>query len=360
MVRRELWLGMTVCCLFHVGCQGPRPAEPILSRPFLGIEPPAATVTAGRAQKFTCAVTGGPGEVVVWKVVEPSGGSVDASGLYRAPSAPGVYTVEAGLRSGPPSVRAKVTVVAAPSGPIAAPALVLPGATGLVASVPAVAGSSYAWAVQGGRLVEGANTAAVRFEAGPGPKMVLACRITNAAGAVLNSSLEIPMAEPVSLSISPRTTTLTVGRGMKFGFELRGGTSAEVLWSVGTPGGGSVTGEGNYTAPGRPGRYDVQVAAKDDPRKVAQASVKVVAEPAGAITAPALIKAGASGLEASVPFQDGMTYAWEVSGGTLTAGATAPAITFRAGMGAKVTLHCRIQNEAGDALLVTKVLDLIP
>jgi hypothetical protein len=360
MVRRELLLGMTVCCLFHVGCQGPRPAEPVLRRPVLGIEPQAATVTAGRVQKFTCAVSGGAGEGVVWKVVEPSGGSVDASGQYRAPSAPGTYTVEAVLRSGPPTARAKVTVVAAPSGPIAAPALVLPGATGLVASVPAVAGSNYAWTVQGGRLLEGANAAAMRFEAGTGPKVVVACRITNAAGAVLNSSLEIPMAEAVSLSITPRTTILTVGRGMKFGFELRGGTSAEVLWSVGTPEGGSVTGDGKYTAPVRPGRYDVQVAAKDDPGKVARASVKVVAEPAGAITAPAQLKAGASGLEASVPFQDGMTYAWDVSGGTLTAGAKAPAITFRAGTGAKVTLRCRIHNEAGDVLLVTKVLDVTP
>ena len=169
-VRLQPWLALTVCCLFYAGCQGPRPAQPVLSRPVLGLEPPAATVTAGRTQRFTCSVSGGPGEVVVWRVLEPTGGSVDASGQYRAPAAPGVYTVQAGLRSGPPTVRAKVTVVAAPSGPIAAPARVTRGATGLVASVPDQAGASYAWTVQGGRLLEGAGTASVHFEAGSGPK----------------------------------------------------------------------------------------------------------------------------------------------------------------------------------------------
>jgi hypothetical protein len=297
---------------------------------------------------------------VVWSVLEPTGGSVDASGQYLAPARPGVYTVQAGLRSGPPTVRAKVTVVAAPMGPITAPGRVTRGATGLAASVPDQAGASYAWTAQGGRLLEGAGTASVRFEAGPGPKMVLGCRITNAAGAVLNSSLELPVAESVALTISPGTATLTVGRGMKFGFELRGGTSGEVLWSVITPAGGEVTGEGKYTAPARPGRYEVEVAAKDEPGQVARASVKVVPEPAGAITAPAQIQAGAAGLEASVPFQDGMTYAWDVTGGTLTGGATAPAVTFKAGAGARVTLHCRIQNEAGDSLRVTKVVDVTP
>jgi hypothetical protein len=76
--------------------------------------------------------------------------------------------------------------------------------------------------------------------------------------------------------------------------------------------------------------------------------VKVVAKPPESLFAPASCAPGAQGLHARVPEVAGMTYAWTIEGGTITAGATAPAMVFSAGTGPSVSLRCRITNEAGD------------
>ena len=48
----------------------------------------------------------------------------------------------------------------------------------------------------------------------------------------------------------------------------------------------------------------------------------IVTEPVTpAVTAPAYVTAGQGGYTASVPVQAGSTYAWTVTGGTVTAGA---------------------------------------
>ena len=359
-MKQGLWLGIVIGGLFGTGCQEPRPAAPEPCRPSLSIEPAAATVTAGHPLSFASAFTAKASEGVVWKVLEPGGGYVDGAGHYRAPYLSGTYTVQASLRSGSPTAQAKVTVVAPPAGNIAAPAQVNPGATALKAQVPAVKDSRYAWRLEGGKALAGAGSPTLTFEAGGGPLVILVCKVTNAAGDSVNSVLEIPVARPVSLTLIPASAILTAGRGMKFGFEISGGATSEVLWRVNTPGGGSVDGTGKYTAPDAPGLFEVQAASKDDPLKVAKAQVKVVAEPGGTLVAAPGPKAGATGLQARVDARPGLRYAWEIAGGTLLAGAEGPVLTFSAGTGPRLTLRCRIRNEAGDSLLLSRELQVHP
>jgi hypothetical protein len=87
--------------------------------------------------------------------------------------------------------------------------------------------------------------------------------------------------------------------------------------------------------------------------------VKVVAEPAGVIQVPSRILADEPGLTATVTPQEGMTYLWDITGGTLLAGAQGPVLTFKSGAGPLLILHCRIQNEAGDSLLVARELPIV-
>jgi len=61
-------------------------------------------------------------------------------------------------------------------------------------------------------------------------------------------------------------------------------------------------------------------------------------------------------LRASVPEVDGMTYAWEIEGGTIITGSTASSVVFHAGYGPNLTLRCRITNEAGDSSATKKIL----
>jgi hypothetical protein len=153
--------------------------------------------------------------------------------------------------------------------------------------------------------------------------------------------------------------TLTAGRSMKFGYDLAGGTTLGVVWRLGEPGAGSLDGSGNYVAPRVPGRYTVRLASADDPTVAATAVVKVVPEPPQTLFAPDTFLPGAQGLKARVPDLGGMTYAWQIEGGTLTTGADGPSVLFDAGPGPAVTLRCRITNEAGDAFTAVKTLKLL-
>lgn len=350
------WLALALGCLLLAGCRPPAPAAPEPPPVRVAIVPPGATLTAGRQQTFQCVVTDGPGEVPVWKVLEPGGGTVDELGRYRASLVPGVYTLQAGLVSGRAVASARIAVVAPPAGNISAPARVTRLATGLKASVPAVAGSTYAWTAEGGRLLEGGATDTVTFEAGEGRLLHLTCKVTNVAGDALNSTLEIPIAARQVLAIAPVAAVLTVGSRMKFGFELLGGPSTEVQWRVGSPEGGKVDDHGNYQAPDCPGSFQVKVVSRDEPGVEAVAQVQVVPAPTGVIAAPADVAAGAPRLTASVVPQEGMAYAWEIAGGTLTGGARSAVVTFTAGAGPKLTLQCTLQNQAGDTLRLSRTL----
>jgi hypothetical protein len=308
-----------------------------------------ATVTVGHDLPFGYRITSGSGTGVDWRVVEPGGGAVDPQGRYRAPQQTGVFTVEARPQADPTRVaRARVTVVPAPVGTISAPSPVAPEATGLRAGVPVQPGCRFAWTLTGGTLLSGADTDTVTFSAGEGPSLLLACRITNAAGDALNSSVEIPVARPLALHIGPARATLTAGRSMKFGYTLEGNGGSEVIWSVDSPGGGTVDPAGTYHAPARPGTYTLQVTSRVHPEAADRAQVRVVAAPKAGITALDTAKAGAVGLTARVPEQPGARYAWEVQGGRATAGAQGPVLTFAAGEGPTLTLRCTVTNAAGD------------
>lgn len=350
MARKD-WIqaGMATGVLLLAACRPPQPALPPPPPVSLSLQPGDATVTIGHDLQIGHRITSGGGTGVDWRVVEPGGGTVDAQGRYRAPQRAGVFTVEARSQADPTRVaRARVTVVPAPVGTISAPATVAPGAAGLRAGVPVQPGCHFAWTLTGGTLLSGADTDTVTFSAGDGPTLVLACRISNAAGDALTSSVEIPVARPLALHIGPAKATLTVGRSMKFGYTLEGNGGSEVVWSVDSPGGGTVDPAGTYHAPARPGTYTLQVASRVHPETTDRAQVRVVATPKAGITAPDSVKAGAAGLKAQVPEQPGARYAWEVQGGTATAGAQGAVLTFTAGEGPTLTLRCTVTNPAGD------------
>lgn len=321
------------------------------------VQPATANLTVGRDTTFAAKYDGRAALDVAWRVLEPGGGTVDGTGHYQAPAIPGVYTVQVEFKySAHRTATAKVTVVLPPAGEITAPHEVWPGAGGLVASIAPVPGSHYLWTITGGTLTGGSDSHAVSFQAGAGPKLVLTCRVTNAAGDALNASQEITMVGAVSLTISPAAVTVTAQRTMKFGFNIAGGTSLGVTWNLGHPGAGSIDGQGNYVAPTMPGLYSVRVTSLDDPTKTVTARVKVVPEPPEGLVAPDSYQPGAMDLRASVPEVDGMTYAWEIEGGTIITGSTASSVVFHAGYGPNLTLRCRITNEAGDSSATKKIL----
>jgi hypothetical protein len=338
------------------GCwKAPAPAQPEVPAR-VEVLPGSAAVTVGRSLTFSARINGGPAGEVAWSVLEAAGGSVDGGGRYRAPARPGSFTLQAAWKGAPERVaQARVLVVAAPAGEIRVSPHVMAGATGHASIIP-VAGSSYRWSATGALITAGADTPSATFEAGPGPSLKLLCRVVNAAGDALDSSLDVPMVPPVALAIKPATATVTAGRGFKFGFEISGGNTLAVLWSLGEPGTGAIDRDGRYLAPAVTGSYSVRVTAADDPAVFASAQVKVVAAPPAALFAPGSFLPGAQGLHASVPALEGMSYAWEIEGGTLVSGATGAELVFDAGAGPSLTVRCRIRNEAGDVQVSEKTM----
>jgi uncharacterized repeat protein (TIGR01451 family) len=80
----------------------------------------------------------------------------------------------------------------------------------------------------------------------------------------------------------------------------------------------------------------------------ASASTTVLAAPpAPVLTAPNSATVGATGLTASVPDHPGSTYAWTLTGGTITSGQGTPQITFDAGPPG-TTMVLQVTESAGD------------
>ena len=340
------------------GCMKPPvPVQASMDLP-VGIVPAGTILTAGRSMTFSPSFGGGPLKAVTWTILEPGGGKVDPSGTYTAPAQAGTYTLQATFE-GPSAAKAKasIKVVLPPRSEIAAPPLVMPQAMGQKATIAATPGGTYEWTMTGGFITQGQTTQAVTFQAGTAGKAILTCKATNEAGDSVKSSQEVPIALPVAIAIRPSQVTMTEGRPMKFGFVLQGGTSLRVVWSLGEPGAGSLDQEGRYVAPPVPGLYSVRVASLDDPTAIAIAQVKVVEKPPEDLFASASFQPGAQGLTARVAEVEGMTYAWRIEGGTLTSGATSRVVTFKAGAGPTLVLHCQITNAAGDSYLAMKTLN---
>lgn len=345
----SLLCGTLALGLAALGCVEPKvgpPVSPLAPSPLV-VEPARATLSPGQGTDFKAKGRDGSTPAVTWAA--PDGGTVDAAGHFTAPASPGAFSVQAKAFGGRVA-SAQVEVVALPRGPVTAPEHVNAGAHGVQASVPVQPGATYAWTLDGGTPVGDAHGPTLTFNAGAGPKVVLACKVVNAAGLGMTTSLEVPLVPGVTLAVSPKTAVMTAGSTRKFGFTLDGGRTGDVAWSVLEPAGGKVDAAGRYQAPATPGEYTVQVQAKDDPSVKDTLAVKVVAAPKGPIRGPRKPGAHDKGLAASVPDQAGCTYAWKVTGGQITGGGDGNRVTFDAGDGPKLTLVCTVTNEAGESL----------
>lgn len=201
----------------------------------VSLNPASATVTAGRKLQLGAIAKG----KVTWAVTEAAGGSVDASGLYTAPAAPGVFHVTATSVDDPKkSSSATLTVIPAPAKPvISVPRLVTTGKPA-TATVPAQDGVTFSWTAFDGTLAT-ASGASVVATAGEVGELVLTCVATNAAGDA--------SAEGVSVSaVIPAATTPVITAP----YAVTSGRSALVASVPATPGATFKWTVGNGAIPG--------------------------------------------------------------------------------------------------------------
>ena len=83
---------LAVACGGGGSAQPPPPPTPVIT---VAISPAGVSLWTGGTQAFQATVTGTPNTAVTWSVVEASGGSISASGLYTAPGGAGSFHVKA-------------------------------------------------------------------------------------------------------------------------------------------------------------------------------------------------------------------------------------------------------------------------
>lgn len=137
----------------------------------------------------------------------------------------------------------------------------------------------------------------------------------------------------LSVRISPNILSLEPGKSKLFTAVVSKITSDEVVWSVdGGAANGTITSDGNYTAPTTNGVYVVRVAVANHPEAVATATVTVSKGVSIKITsnnpAPNMIPLSRLDFAAEVSGADNRLVTWSATGGTISSSGryTAPSV----------------------------------
>jgi len=265
--------------------------------------------------------------------------------------------------AGVPSHGAKTIAVVAPAdATIDAPATITAGKAGYTASVPAQLETSFRWSITNGTITSGSETAGVTFTATEPGEVLLAVEVTNAAGDTVRGEAHLLAAPPpdatIDLEYGPFSeetgdlvATVPAQEGATYDWQVEGGTIEE----------GQGTRRLTFST-GSPGTLTITATVTNAAGDVTSSSVTrtVVARPVAAIAAPTIATRGAEGLQATAPDQEGVTYVWSIQGGTITAGADTPTVTFTAGDGEALVLTVMVINEAADSAVEDAVIVLVP
>ncbi|HEY0139835.1 MAG TPA: hypothetical protein VGF48_03005 [Thermoanaerobaculia bacterium] len=151
--------------------------------------------------------------------------------------------------------------------------------------------------------------------------------VTDGAGCTATSAPTVVTVSPTPDATITGPTSTCAGVSVT----LTAGNGASWLWSTGE------TTQSITVTPSGPATYSVTVTTGSCSATDSHA-VSVSATPAAIVTAPPSVCANSTGNTASVASQSGATYAWTISGGTITAGASSNVVTFTAGPSGNVLL----------------------
>ncbi|HEY1908960.1 MAG TPA: hypothetical protein VGG91_23155, partial [Myxococcaceae bacterium] len=259
------------------------------------IAPSASSVSTGQSATFTASVRGTrhwQSTAVTWSIQEgKSGGSIDASGNYTAPDAPGTFHVVAASVADPSKKATAIVTVTDDQGisVAVAPSTATAKAKGKLTFKASVTGtkngqsSGVTWSVQEGAAggsVDGSGN--YTAPANAGPSHVVATSVADPTKTAV-AAVDVTAAPAVAVSISPASASLIAGGTATFSATVTGGDggqSTDVTWFVQEgSSGGNIDASGRYTAPGNAGTFHVVATSVADGSKGATATVNVTAAP---------------------------------------------------------------------------------
>ncbi|NKE70067.1 TolB family protein [Candidatus Manganitrophus noduliformans] len=306
------------------------------------ISPNAPTIQTQETLQFTATVTGSNNAAVTWSLSETEGGSISAEGLYTAPEIPGVFHVVATSQADPSRQETATVTVVDLSVPPPLSIRITPEAAQIATNqslhlTVTVGGfdSNVVWEIEGGAAggslmpeqggalytapgVEGTFHIVVFPEADPSVRAVAAITVVTAP----------PPPPGIAVRIIPEAISIETGETFRFQASVTGTADASVSWTVQQgPLGGSIDTAGAYTAPDRPGSYDVIATSRADPSKSARATITVTAPIMVSLTpaAAAISIWQQQTFQAAVTGSDNRNVVWSIqegaAGGTITPGA---------------------------------------
>ena len=229
-------------------------AEVIVKEHEIKLTPPSAEMNIGQQVQFTAFVNNATAETGVSWSTDVMGGTVTQTGLYTAPSSPGIHRVTAKYQGAETS--AEVTVNSLFLSPLTYnmrtdQTVQFDLKYGTNEDTTNEVTTQALWKVvpEVGSVSSGLYT----------PAAVGNYKVTaEYAGMILTAEVTVTAAD---LKITPPSATLNRSQQMTFK-ALVGDTTQEtgILWSVVSPSGGSITQAGVYTAPAQWGKYVIKAA----------------------------------------------------------------------------------------------------
>jgi len=272
-VRTKLLLiSGIVASVFLAGCGGGSDQSVMVT-----ISPFSSNVAQGGTQNFSAFVMGSSNSAVQWSVQEGAmGGSITSTGLYTAPNVAGSFHVVATSQAdNSKSATAMVTVPAISiSVQPNAVSMTAGESTTFRAQVSGTVNAAVVWSVQepsGGQISSSGNYTA------PASFGVFHVMATSQADSSKSALTTVTIAA-VSVSVSPTNDVLGPGGLRQFSASVASAIQKAVTWSVqGGTTGGTITGNGLYTAPNQVGIFHAIATSVADPSKSATATVTEVA-----------------------------------------------------------------------------------
>jgi fibronectin-binding autotransporter adhesin len=310
----------------------------ITANPTATISAPAATCASSPGN--TASVPPQAGATYAWSITNGAiSSATNGNGITFTAGPAGTTTVSVVVTANGCTSNGShnVAITAPPNTAISAPATVCANSTGHAASVPAQTGATYNWTVTNGTITSPVSGNAITFDAGPSGNVVLGVTVT-IGGCTNNGTSTVTTTAPPSATITAPASTCPSSAGLTASVAAVGG--ATYAWSAAN---GTITSATNtnsitFTA-GASGTTTLSVTVTNGGCvSTATHNVTIVANPAATITAPANVCANATGNAASVTAQAGATYAWTITGGTITSATNASSITFTAGPSGNVAL----------------------
>jgi hypothetical protein len=315
----------------------------VITVPSTGVvgTPITATVTPLAGTTFVWAVTGGTiqgannGQSVTFTPTAVGTLSLSCTATQGSQSSTGVLPIKI---TGAPPAAPVITV----------PAKVNAGTGGLSASATVPAGDSCSWVISGpGSAVSGATSPVFLFNAGVAGTIDLTCTISNAYGSTSSTStVQVVGLPPSAVQITAPASATANATGLCASVPVQSGCSYAWSASDGTLVSGASTPTVTFSA-GAVGTLGLTCMVSNTYGSTsAQGSVNVLpdAPVTPVITAPSQTHTGSVALVASVPSQANCTYAWTVTGGTLTSGQGTRSIVFSAGAAGTLKLNCTVTN----------------